>query len=336
MKLNLNKLLVISGTIAFICAIAFVVWWNKDGIVISKNDDDINAKEGVTSSISGVACENAKERPIAVMMAGDHEAKPLSGISQADMVFEMPVAPNGITRFMAVYQCGNPREIGSIRSARNDFIPLASGLNAIYAHWGGERDALEKLDNKILDNVDALKYEGSTYYRKRGAKPPHNGFTSLELLRGKAKELSYNLDDKFEGYPRADKIDSRSLANLAAYLDVGYKEEPFNSVWRYDSEKGVYKRARNNKPELDKIDGEQVSASVVIVMETTSSFIRDQYIKVDVQGQGSVKIYQGGVMISGQWKKDPSNLGSKLYFLDEKGQELKLLPGKIWIEIVTK
>lgn len=307
----------------------FFFWWNKE-IVISKENDNVEAT--ITNSISGVDCERSKERPIAVMLAGDLETRPLSGVSQADIVFEMPVAPNGITRLMAVYQCHEPKEIGSVRSAREDFIPLAAGMKVIYAHWGGEQDALAKLNNKILDNIDALKYEGTIFYRKRGVPMPHNGFTTLELLKKTAKDLEYNLDNKFEGYPRTDKTDSRSLSNIASSINVGFND-PFNVVWTFDPASITYKRSRNGKPEIDKNNNEHVSASVVLVMKTTSNFIRDQYIRVNVQGQGDAQVYQGGIVIGAKWKKDGHN--GKLYFYDTEGKEIKFLPGKVWVEIST-
>src|SRR3989338_10202057 len=194
-KLSLNQLLYFAGGLALILAGIFFFWWNKE-IVISKENDNVEAT--ITNSISGVDCERSKERPIAVMLAGDLETRPLSGVSQADIVFEMPVAPNGITRYMAVYQCEEPEEIGSVRSAREDFIPLAAAMKAVYAHWGGEHGALTKLNNKILDNIDAMKYETTAFFRKKTIPMPHNGFTDLDLIKKKSEDLSYGLVNEFE------------------------------------------------------------------------------------------------------------------------------------------
>ena len=330
-NLDLNKVLIGAGALALVFVVVFLFWWNKE-IVVSKGGKVENA--GVKSSISGIECERAKERPFAIMLAGDREAIPLSGLSQADMVFEMPVAPNSITRFMAVYQCEQPKEIGSIRSSREDFIALAKGLKAIYAHWGGEHEALTKLNNGIIDNIDAMKYEGTVFYRKKGAPPPHNGFTDLDLLSKKAEDLSYNLEDQFSGYPHIEKVKNKTLSNLANLIPVGYAK-PFDALWVFDSNKNVYKRSRNGDPEVDKNTSEQVSASVVVLMKTDVAFWRDQYMRVDVEGEGEAQIYQGGIVINGKWKKDPVNLDSKLSFYDTEGKEIKFLPGKIWVEIVS-
>lgn len=333
---GINKVLLGMSGVALIFVMMFVFWWNNE-IVINKidgeNEDEIN-NTGPKSSIMGISCDRALIRPIAVMLAGDVETRPLSGISGADMVIEMPVAPNGITRLMAVYQCQLPDEIGSIRSSRGDFIPLAQGLKAIYAHWGGEQEALAKLNKGVIDNIDGLKYENIYYYRKKGMLKPHNGFTSAELLDKAIKELKYDTSDSFAGYPHTDKIEGRNLSNLADLVIIDYPK-PFNSTWVYEPKANSYKRIRDEKPEIDKSNGEQVSVSVVVVMKTKVAFWRDQYMRVAVEGGGDAEVYQDGIVINGKWKKDPANSEDKLSFYDINGKEISFLPGKIWIEIVN-
>ena len=86
---------------------------------------------------------------------------------------------------------------------------------------------------------------------------------------------------------------------------------------------------------MDANSGEQVRADTVVVMKTSSRVLSKDYIRVDVAGAGEAVIYQNGSSISGTWQKDPSQTSSKLYFYDMNGQEIKLVPGKIWVEITT-
>lgn len=333
LKLNLNKLLIITGMIVLVFVVVFIVWWNKE-IVINNGISIINKDEIPESLITGLDCSSANVRPIAIMLASDLEARPLSGISQADLVFEMPVDPTGITRFMAVFQCEKPKEIGSVRSARNDFISLAAGLETIYVHWGGEHGALEKLDNHVTDNVDALKYEGDIFYRKAGTRPPHNGFTNLDLLRKTAKNLKYDLKNSFSGYPHQKEEPRKNLSNLTDQVRVNYPKQHFVN-WTYDSETNLYSRFRDGGAEIDKDNGQIVKAGVIVVMNTTSKFLKEQYVSVDIQGEGDAQIYQNGGVVNAKWQKDPSRLDSKLYFYDDSGKEIKFAPGKIWVEIFT-
>ena len=335
---NLNKILVISGIAALSFLIAFLFWWRWDGNVIGYKNGQQSGKQSV-ASLTGLVCENYSNRPVAVMMASDPIARPLSGISQADIVIEMPVTPNGITRMMAIFQCelfGNAQgeesfEIGSIRSAREDFLPLVASFGAIYAHWGGEREALSKLDSGVLDNIDALKYEGTVFYRKSSVPRPHNGFTTLKLITEKAKELEYSLSDSFSGYIREGSKIERNLNNLTGVVSINYPQ-PYNVNWSYDSTSDKYKRTRGGEPELDDNNGEQVRTDVVIVMHTTSKILNRDYVSVDVKSGGEAEFYQSGVRSGGYWE----NLGNNLKFYDNNRQEMKFVPGKIWIEIVTK
>ncbi len=331
--LNLNRLLVIASVIVLGLVIVFIFWWNKE-IVVDNGVSIINKNNTSASPITGLDCSYADARPIAVMLASDPEARPLSGISQADMVFEMPVDPTGITRFMAIFQCEKPKEIGSVRSARDDFIPLAASIETIYAHWGGERDALEKLSNHIVDNIDALKYEGEIFYRKAGVRPPHNGFTNLDLLAKTAQVLKYDFKNNFSGYPHQDKEPKKNLSNLTDQVRINYPGT-YAVNWTYDTETNLYSRFRNGDAEIDKNNGQTVKAGVVILMNTTSKFLKEQYISVNVTGSGVAQIYQNGIVVNGKWHKDSARLDSKLYFYDDSGKEIKFAPGKIWVEIMT-
>ena len=333
LKFNLNRLLVVAGTAVLILIVVFIIWWNKE-IIINNGISILNKDETTKSLITGLDCPSADVRPIAVMLASDPEARPLSGISQADMVIEMPVDPTGITRFMAIFQCEKPKEIGSVRSARNDFIPLAAGLELIYAHWGGELGALEKLNAHIIDNIDAMKYEGTVFYRKAGIRPPHDGFTNLELLIKKAQDLNYDFKNSFPGYPHQEKEPKKNLSNLTDRININYPGS-HAVYWTYDIQTNLYSRYRNGSAEIDKDNSQTVKAGVVVVMNTTSKFLKEQYISVNVLGEGVAQVYQNGSVLNGKWSKDSSKLDSKLYFYDDSGKEIQFAPGKIWVEVIT-
>lgn len=307
--------------------ISFILW-------INHTIDISNPDQTSVSSLAGLECPHTTARPVAVMLSSDAVARPLSGISQADMVIEMPVTPDGITRLMAVFQCQRPKEIGSVRSAREDFLPLVAGLKAIYAHWGGEATALERLNQHILDNINGLTYEGTVFYRKRGVKPPHNGFTSFKNLWDIADKLKYATHDQFVGYPHKTKLLGRTLANLVDTIAVPYNGE-FAVIWHYDRATNSYLRKRDTQLELDRDNNQNVRASVVILMETTSQPIDIQYINIQTAGSGNARIFQDGVVVEGTWRKDSTSLDTKLLFIDKKGKEIPFTPGPIWIEIVT-
>jgi hypothetical protein len=79
-------------------------------------------------------------RPLAVMIENHVDARPQSGLSNADVVYET-VVEGGITRFMPVFYCGAQAKdvlVAPVRSARQFFIDMASEYQMpLYAHVGG-------------------------------------------------------------------------------------------------------------------------------------------------------------------------------------------------------
>lgn len=75
------------------------------------------------------------KRPVAVMVSNQTQARPQTGLSKADIVFEMLTEGN-VTRFMAIYQSEDPEVVGPVRSAREYFFELADNYDAIYTYHG--------------------------------------------------------------------------------------------------------------------------------------------------------------------------------------------------------
>jgi len=83
-------------------------------------------------------------RPITAVVENHLEARPQSGLSYADVVYEA-VAEGGITRFLTIFYCGvSAKEIriAPIRSARIYYIDWAAeyGDNPLFVHIGGSNN----------------------------------------------------------------------------------------------------------------------------------------------------------------------------------------------------
>lgn len=289
--------------------------------------------------ITGTDCSNANNRPIAVMISSDPEARPLSAIGQADIVFEMPVTPNGVTRMMSVFQCEQPKEFGSVRSSRLDFVPLALGLNVIYAHFGGEHTVLAELNSGIMDNIDGLKFDGTIYYRKTNIPRPHNAFTSTSLIEKAIQQLGYTRNGVVNGYQH--ESNSKMLEQTTP---PAFYQQQFRVTWKYDQSSNSYLRSRDNRPEIDKNTGKQVSVQNVVEMQTswsawpptseTGGKLDPNYVRIKTVGSGQAIFYKDGQIIKGTWEKSADK--AKLYFYDESHKEIKFAPGKIWVEIIAQ
>ncbi len=289
--------------------------------------------KGPLSPITGESCENAGRRSVAVMLAIDRETRPLSGLSEADMVFEMPVITNGATRLMAVFGCNIPQEIGSIRSSRHDYIDLALWVDAIYAHWGGSHFALDRLKMGVIDDLDALANYNNAFYRKNSIPAPHNGFTSGERLLKSSEKLGYRLENKFSGFLHEENqkpaVNPSFEGQNSGKLIIGYPGD-LRVEYKYDAAENSYLRWRGGIKEVDKNNGSQVSARNIAVMYARSRQIEGDYNDVDLDGQGRAEFYFNGEKIDGNWKKD----GKKFVFTNDSGEEIKFTPGNMWVEII--
>ena len=71
-----------------------------------------------------------------------------------------------------------------------------------------------------------------------------------------------------------------------------------------------------------------------IVIQYVKSTVVDDYGRKEIvtSGQGDMRLLRDGVMIRGVWKKE----NERTRYFDIYGNELKLKPGKLWIQIVPK
>ena len=329
-------LLVLAGALFLLPARNFTVEYGSllSGLITK---DPPAERPVLQNPFTGLPCEGeALPRPISVMLAGDSVTRPLSGIAAADLVVEMPVITDGINRFLAVYVCpsgGPDAEIGSIRSARDDYLPLAAAFDAIYAHWGGSHFALDALRGGTLDEIDALRNPYGAYFRKRGITAPHNGFTTLTRLRNTAVKLGYRMT-LLEGFS-SSAHGAAGEGAPAFSVAIGYPG-PYRVEWRYDDAQKRYLRWRGGSPEQDKVGDIQVTAGTLVAMRTTSRQIEGQYNDVRVTGSGEATVYRSGAMISGRWEKAAPPFSAPLRFLDERGEPISFSEGPVWIEIVQQ
>ena len=84
--------------------------------------------------------EENTHRPVLATINNHPLARPQSGISDADIIYEI-AAEGNMTRLLALFQSELPEEIGPVRSARDYFVHIAKGLDAFYVAHGYSPDA---------------------------------------------------------------------------------------------------------------------------------------------------------------------------------------------------
>ncbi len=328
--------------IPLLVIVGFFLFWRGTSFTIFKKNialNNLDIQNPPAGFLSGKPCDNATNRPFGVMLASDPEARPLSGIGQADMVIEMPISVDGITRLMALFQCQEPDDIGSIRSARQPFIGIAKGYDAIFVHWGGEHGALKMLNTEVIDNLDALNDPNQAFYRKKDIPAPHNGFTSFSSLKGTAQKLGYarNLSHELEKNPPLEfkKEDaSMPLASFAPEVTISYRKG-FEVAYHYDENTASYIRERAGLAEIDALTKNPIRAKNILILFAKIYPTYSQYVNVEIDGKrGNLKAFISGKEIDGFWEKN--SVDAPLEFYSAQGTHLALAPGTTWIEVVDQ
>ena len=310
-----------------------------------KGEVDIGAplNTGEVSPFTNLPCANWNRRPIAVMEAADLSVRPDSGFSDADLVLEMPAITASITRLTGVYVCNDPKEVGSIRSTRHDYIALAAGWDAILTHWGGSHFAGDILNKGVIDNLDlngSFGYKAPECgFRKAGVPAPDNGFANFATLLDCAKKAGYRMEGKFPGYAHQAEAPASERPS-GGHLRIGFAG-PYAVDYNYDKATNTYLRSWNKVADTDANNGKRLAPKNVAVVIASSEQIEGQYNNVqigdpqfDTVSEGDAFYYFNGKEMKGRWKKDKSKWTSKFFMYDESGQEVKFVPGQIWLEVL--
>jgi len=304
-----------------------------------------------------------KRRPLAVMIENHEEARPQSGLSYADIVYET-VAEGGITRFMGVYYCGIAAyNIGfaPVRSARTYFVDWVSEYDALYNHVGGagrcnddtvdERaKALCQIEKYGIKDMDQFGIPFPTCYRNydRLDHPVATEHTmvcySNKLYDLAATRKWTNVDEENMAWDKnfvswkfkaeAKESERGSVASISFAFWDQFKDA-YSVQWNYDSATNSYKRLNGGKPHLDMETKQQLTAKNVAIQFAKETIGVDEHghLLYGTIGEGKALIFEDGKIISGTWKKPSRTARTKFY--DATGTEVSFNPGQVWIEVVA-
>ncbi|WP_448915106.1 DUF3048 domain-containing protein [Eubacterium ramulus] len=279
----------------------------------------------------------ANQRPLAVMLGNTKIATPQYGITDADVIYEAAVEGQE-TRLMAIFQdYANLEKVMSIRSCRHYYVHWALEFDAIYAHYGQAKYAVEILSQDYVNNLSGLDggVEKVMYKRDSDRKAPHNAYTTGEgIVAGiayKGYETQHAAD--YSGHYKFVEDDDQQLflqgGTPAAVVEPGYL---VNKPWFvFDSETGLYKRFQNGAAQTDGNNGKQVEVKNIIIQicEWNRMSSEDEYLNMETMKGGSGYYITNGTAIPVTWKKD--SLQSPTRYYKEDGSEIQLNQGKTWV-----
>ncbi|PSL25533.1 Protein of unknown function (DUF3048) [Planomicrobium soli] len=281
---------------------------------------------------SGVeGSEPFNSRPIMAVINNHPDARPHTGLAEADIVFEM-LAEGSVTRLVALYQSEFPEEMGPVRSARDYFVDLARGYDAFFIAHGWSPDAKRLLEAGAVDHINGLFYDGTLFKRSSDRVAPHNSYITYEnALKGMDAAQASTEYSGHSSYYFFDSGESDKLMEQASILEVLYgTSEQFHNEFTYDETTALYSRASGGTATLDKNSGQPVEVSNVLVFEADHKTIDGEGRQsIDLMSGGKALVFQNGGVREGEW----GNLEGMLVPIDD-GRPIGLMPGKTWIHIV--
>lgn len=291
--------------------------------------------EGLEEDISG-------QRPIAIMINNLKKSLPQAGVSQADIIYEI-MAEGGVTRLLALYQSvEGVGEIGTVRSARDYFVSLAYGHDAIFLHAGGSPQAYISIRQWGVTALDCVNgpYEGTLYWRdkerRKNAGMEHSVMTSGEKICELLPTYSRVRLEHKEGYTEPLTFMGKgetASGSPAARLTVKFSASK-TGVFTYDQESGLYQIEAFGDPYIDANTGEQVAVKNVLVLYTNIGAIKGDdkgRNSVRTTGTGEGLFLCDGVVQEIQWSR--ADKDQPMQYLDASGQPLKLGVGHTYINV---
>jgi hypothetical protein len=308
-------------------------------------------------------------RPLFVMIENSAEARPHSGLSRADVIFEA-VAEGGVTRFGALFYCAAQNEnivIAPVRSARTYFVDWASGFNLpLYVHVGGANlsgptDALGQIADygwRGENDMDQFSIGYPTFVRNYNRIPnktvetEHTMQTETEALWEVASERNWNnttpertvnrqliaaapWQEAYEGWSFESEIPAPgSISKIAYDFWSGYNQ--FSVEWNYDQNLDAYKRSNGGEEQYDLNNDEVIASSNVIVLFTVEKGPINElkHMLYTTVGRGKALIFKHGQEpIEANWSK--ATREAELQFTDVRGQAIELARGQIWISVLA-
>lgn len=275
--------------------------------------------------------------PVAVMIENSPSARPQTGLTGADIVYEA-VTEGGITRFMGVFSSNLPTKAGPVRSARSYFIDYLSEYDAFYAHAGGSPTALARIGEY---GIKDYPHSSDAYWReaRKGVASEHTLFTDV------AKIFKFGVEKR--GWPATIDFkpwlfkDASATPGPAVAVKINFSTPQFNVIWNFDPATKLYSRTLGGTAHKDALSGEQITATTIITISVNHSpnppyrgTGKESEWTMGTIGGGKAVVFQDGIVTEGTWKKPSRVERTRLYTAE--GKEIELNRGKIWFEVIPQ
>lgn len=279
---------------------------------------------------------NSKTRPLAISINNTPVAvKVQEGLNKAYLIYELPT--EGFTsRLLALYKDVKDLNVGTIRSARHNFIDFSYESDAIFVSFGWSHYAQDELKKGIIDYVQGIASEGYMWRdNKEHLAREHTVYLNTDKVYDYAKnKKGYNLESEktiLLNY-NVEDTDLSSMEGVKEARKITLPYGNITTVFEYNEENKMYNRIVNGKVTKDHATGEEFTTKNVIVEKVNYSVMPDKYywdLKTVSSGDGYY--ITNGYAVPIKWSKDSRKSKTKYTYLD--GNEISVSDGRTYIEV---
>lgn len=296
----------------------------------------------VTAPLTGIQYEEGT--PQALQLAkpsvsckidnGSEAPRPQSGLNSTDVVFDEMVE-GGLTRLVAIWHSNQPDAIGPVRSIRPMDPDIISPFGGIVCYSGGQWVFVKAMEAAPVFNASETSEQGKgTFSRSSERIAPHNVMVNVQKLASDHPELT---PPPAQFQFAADLAGSSAASAGLAVKNFTVKFPQASALWTPNTDATRWQRTQDGKPLTDKLDGEQVSATNIVVMavRVDRSYLDGKYGNVPksvMVDSGKAWVFSGGKYVEATWSK--ASATAPIVLADAAGSPVLLAPGNTWVELM--
>lgn len=289
----------------------------------------------------------SKSRPYGVVINNYPSAvKVQSGLDKAYMIYEFPIE-GGLSRSTAFFKDVDDVKLGTIRSARHNYIDYMYEHDAIFVHFGGSATAYEHLNSTKYDHIDGNTTDSKPFWREQheNLAYEHRVYTNLSKVIDYVKNtkkfrtttdstpvLNYSVDEV--------ELKEKENSKVANTIDIYYSGS-FYVTFKYNSKTKRYDRYFKGNPHVDYFTKKQYDCKNVIITFVNWGTVSghadkagNSYLDLNNIGTGEGYYITNGYAVPITWEKKDRK--SKTIYKYKNGTEIEANDGNTWVMLTSK